>query len=74
VTPVVSASRLRSGIAGGADYQGMPRSSETHLVDLAALIARREREADQMQLRLAQLGQQIAGHAGALLPPGPALA
>jgi hypothetical protein len=49
-------------------------SVETHLVDLAALIARREHEVDQMQLRLAQLGQRIAGHAGVLLPPGPALA
>jgi len=39
--------------------------SSDHLVDLADLIARREGEADLMQLRLNELGQRIGGHRSA---------
>jgi hypothetical protein len=43
------------------------------LVDLTDLIARREREADHMQLRLTELGRRIGGHGSVLPPAGAAL-
>ena len=48
--------------------------SRDHLVGLTDLIARHETEADLMQLRLADLGRRIGGHASATPSPGPALA
>jgi len=64
---------LRSDSADRADYQGMPHSSENaqsrdRLVDLTALIALREREVEQLQHRLIELGRQIAGHPALLRP------